>query len=269
LEAFRKSSDRSLTEKLKSLIQEFITHENSRCRLIALKYTEAFLSSDDIDLRWMLLQSCGDNRDEIRNEASRLLDVSLRMRISIEVVITYLWDHLCADIIDPETGKEKTSSSQAFSPLVHQMCSRYLWSLLAHLTGAHVDLKTNEGGDDWMELAPKIAQQIKKLPGSSQERLTRISLQALKDAHEVPLFHIAACFSAACPLSGPSVALANVCIQRARGTTRSDMANVATHLATSLMNKKELESAMPAAFSALEKVVMIVSHFFELRIGLH
>ncbi|VDL63938.1 unnamed protein product, partial [Nippostrongylus brasiliensis] len=57
LEGFRSLKDPTLMEKLKSLIQEFI---NSKCRLIALKYMEAFLTSDEVDLRWMLLQSCGD-----------------------------------------------------------------------------------------------------------------------------------------------------------------------------------------------------------------
>lgn len=233
------------------------------------------------------------------------------MKISIEVVITYLWDHLCADIIDPETGKEKTSSSQAFSPLVHQMvcwrtfllcaivslsdssvlviCGHY-WPTWLVLTSTWKRTKVVMTGWSWLQRLPSKLRSC-QVPAKSVWRgspfrlskmhmvigfilLSSLGWSFFISGHvvlvpEVPLFHIAACFSAACPLSGPSVALANVCIQRARGTTRSDMANVATHLATSLMNKKELESAMPAAFSALEKVVMIVSHFFELRIGLH
>ncbi|KAK6009072.1 HEAT repeat protein, partial [Ostertagia ostertagi] len=260
LEGFRKLTDQSINEKLKSLIQEFLTHENSKCRLIALKYMEAFLSSDEIDLRWMLLQACGDNRDEIRGEATRLLDVSLKVDVPIEKVASYLWDHLKVDIVDSETGKEKSQSSQVISPLIHQMSSRYLWAIMARAAGLHTDLKIIDSGHEWKEIAPKIAQQIKILPSSCQECITRISLQALKEAQEVPLFHIATCFSAACPPSDPPVSLLTSCIQRIRGTTRSDMANVGAHLAASLLGVKERETINVTAGDCWFISAFIASH---------
>ncbi|KAK5969483.1 hypothetical protein GCK32_003532, partial [Trichostrongylus colubriformis] len=227
--------------------------ENSKCRLIALKYMEAFLKSDEIDLRWMLLQACGDDRDEIRGEATRLLDVSLKVDVPVEVVVSYLWEHLKGDIVDPVTGKEKSPSSQGISPLIHQMSSRYLWAIMARTAGAHGDLKITDSGHEWKEIAPKIAQQMKNLTTSTQECMTRISLQALKEAQEVPLFHIATCFSVTCPPKNPPSSLLMSCVQRTRGTTRSDMANVAAHLATTLLGSKERDTMFPAAVEALEK----------------
>lgn len=109
---------------------------------------EAFLTSDEVGLRWMLLQACGDryffltssyivirvsfaymshlqhqlsSRDEICGEATRLLDISLQVEVPTELVVSYLWDQLKIDIIDPETGKEKSPSSQTIAPAVHQM----------------------------------------------------------------------------------------------------------------------------------------------------
>nr|CDJ87643.1 HEAT domain containing protein [Haemonchus contortus] len=253
LDGFRKLTDQSLNEKLKALVQEFLTHENSKCRLIALKYMEAFLSSDEMDLRWMLLRACGDSRDEIRGEATRLLEVSLKVDVPVEMAVFYLWNHLKDDIVDSETGKEKSPSSQSISPLIHQMSSRYLWALMARAAGVPTDLKTADSVHEWTETAPKIAQQIKKLTCFNQECLTKISLQALKEAQEVPLFRIATCFSAVYPPSNPPTSLLLSCVQRTRGTTRSDMANVAAHLGASLLGDKERETMFPAALTALEK----------------
>ncbi|KAK6060272.1 protein, SNF2 family [Cooperia oncophora] len=253
LEGFRKLTDQSLDVKLKLLIQEFLTHENSKCRLIALKYMEAFLTSADFDLRWMLLLACGDNRDEIRGEASRLLDVSLKVDVPAEAVVLYLWECLKGDIVDPKTGKEKSPSSQVISPLVHQMSTRYIWAVMAKAAGVHTELKTVDSGHEWKQIAPKIAQHVKKLCFFCQECMTEISLHALKEAQEVPLFHIATCFSAVYPPKNPPLSLLMSFIQRTRGTTRSDLANVAAHLAASLLNSKERETMFPAAVSALER----------------
>ncbi|EYC10218.1 hypothetical protein Y032_0057g2826 [Ancylostoma ceylanicum] len=253
LDGFRKLKDVTLMEKLKALIQEFITHENSKCRLIALKYMEAFLTSDEVGLRWMLLQACGDSRDEIRGEATRLLDVSLQTEVPIELVVSYLWEQLKVDIVDPETGKEKSPSTQNIAPAVHQMCSRYLWAIMGRSAGVNVDIKTTESGHEWIELSPKITRQMRQLSNTCQERMTAIALKALKDAHDVHLFHIAACFSAVCPPSSPSPSAVTACIQRARGTTRSEMANVAAHLAASLLSEKEREQMRSSVFAALDK----------------
>ncbi|KIH42547.1 hypothetical protein ANCDUO_27468, partial [Ancylostoma duodenale] len=183
LDGFRKLKNVTLMEKLKALIQEFITHENSKCRLIALKYMEAFLTSDEVGLRWMLLQACGDSRDEIRGEATRLLDVSLQVEVPTELVVSYLWDQLKVDIIDPETGKEKSPSTQSVAPAVHQMCSRYLWAIAGRSAGVNVDIKITESGQEWMEISPKITRQMRQLSNTCQERMTAIALKALKDAH--------------------------------------------------------------------------------------
>ncbi|VDK56159.1 unnamed protein product, partial [Cylicostephanus goldi] len=43
------------------------------------------------------------------------------------------------------------------------------------------------------------------------------------------------------------------CLQRAKGTTRSELANVASHLAVSLMSEKEKEELLPSMLSALDK----------------
>ncbi|ETN80439.1 hypothetical protein NECAME_09169 [Necator americanus] len=183
LDGFRKLKDVALQEKLKTLIQEFIIHENSKCRLIALKYMEGFLTSDEVELRWMLLQACGDSRDEIKGEATRLLDVSLQVEVPVKLVVFYLWDHLKTDIIDLETGKEKSPSSQTILPAVHQMCSRYLWAILGRSAGVALDLKTTEYGYEWIELSPKIARQMREEDNVCQQKLTTIALKALKDAH--------------------------------------------------------------------------------------
>ncbi|KAL6727945.1 hypothetical protein Aduo_009775 [Ancylostoma duodenale] len=253
LDGFRKLKNVTLMEKLKALIQEFITHENSKCRLIALKYMEAFLTSDEVGLRWMLLQACGDSRDEIRGEATRLLDVSLQVEVPTELVVSYLWDQLKVDIIDPETGKEKSPSTQSVAPAVHQMCSRYLWAIAGRSAGVNVDIKITESGQEWMEISPKITRQMRQLSNTCQERMTAIALKALKDAHDVHLFHIAACFSTVCPPSFPSPSAVTACLQRARGTTRSEMANVAAHLGASLLSEKEREQMLPSVFAALDK----------------
>ncbi|VDO23729.1 unnamed protein product [Haemonchus placei] len=146
--------------------------ENSKCRLIALKYMEAFLSSDEMDLRWMLLQACGD----------RLVFYVLFLIIAL---------------------------------------SYFFYS------------------------------------GANNFSIS-----------EVPLFRIATCFSAVYPPNNPPVSLLMSCVQRTRGTTRSDMANVAAHLAASLLGDKERETMFPAALTALEKTVILTtfSLFFSRRI---
>ncbi|WKX98489.1 hypothetical protein Q1695_013850 [Nippostrongylus brasiliensis] len=252
LEGFRSLKDPTLMEKLKSLIQEFIAHENSKCRLIALKYMEAFLTSDEVDLRWMLLQSCGDSRDEIRSEAIRLLNVSLKVDVSVEAALSYLWAHLSGDIVDPESGKEKSPSAQQISPIIHQMTSLYLWAILARAAGVNVNV--DDSCHEWSIISPKITPVIRRMSRQDQERLTRIALKALKDAQEAPLFNIAASFSNVCCVSTSSPSTITACLNQTRGTTRSEMAQVAAHLAATLMSAKERESATAAAFAAIDMV---------------
>ncbi|VDM72755.1 unnamed protein product [Strongylus vulgaris] len=84
--------------------------------------------------------------------------------------------------------------------------------------------------------------------------MTAIALKALKNAHDVHLFHIAACFSAICSPSMPMPTAVTACLQRARGTTRSELANVAAHLAVSLLSEKEKEEMLSSVFSALDKM---------------
>ncbi|KHJ95594.1 protein, SNF2 family [Oesophagostomum dentatum] len=193
------------------------------------------------------------SRDEICNEATRLLDISLQVDVSVELVVLYLWDHLKSDIVDSETGKEKSPPTQTVPPAVYQMCSRYLWAILGRSAGAHVEIRATESGHEWIELSPKITKLMQRLSTSVQERLTTISLKALKDANDVHLFHIAACFSTVCSPTSPMPSAVSACLNRARGTTRSELANVASHLAARLLSEKEKEQMMSSVFGAFDK----------------
>ncbi|VDM56681.1 unnamed protein product, partial [Angiostrongylus costaricensis] len=229
LDGVRKLTDHSVTNNVKDLIQEFVTHDNAKCRLIALKYMESLLTSSEMDLRWVLLQACGDSRDEIRNEAVRLIDVSLKVNVSVDVAISYLWDRL------------------------NISCSRYLWAILARAVGIPVDIKTMDSGHEFIHIAPKITRLLSESSVVFQERVTKISLYALKDAHDVSLFHIATCFSAIRLPISPPVSIISTCVQRCRTTSRSELANVAAHLAMSLMSDKERNEWLLSTLSALEK----------------
>lgn len=251
LDGVRNLTDPSVTNSVKDLIQEFITHENEKCRLIALKYVESFLTSCEMDLRWMILQACGDSRDEIRNEAIRLIDMSLKVNVSVNTVVSCLWDRLNMGVIDSESRADP--SIQFVSSLVHQMCSRYLWAVVARAVGIPVDVETADNGNDFVHIAPKINRFISDLSVVYQERVTKIALYAVKDAHDVSIFHIAACFSAAHLPNFVSPSIISACVQRCRSTSRSEMANVAAHLAISLMSDKERDRCFSSSFSALEK----------------
>uniref|UniRef100_A0A1I7XTF6 MMS19 nucleotide excision repair protein n=1 Tax=Heterorhabditis bacteriophora TaxID=37862 RepID=A0A1I7XTF6_HETBA len=60
LPGFCKLDSPEVAKKLKILIEVYAVHDNSKCRMVALKYVEALLSSEEMDLKWMLLNACGD-----------------------------------------------------------------------------------------------------------------------------------------------------------------------------------------------------------------
>ncbi|CAD6185669.1 unnamed protein product [Caenorhabditis auriculariae] len=235
------------SEKTSLILREFIAahvaHENAKCRLVALKYIEALINENEMELKWMLLKTAGDNRDEMRQEATRLLDLSLHRAVpAIPLVVVDLWTRLENDIEDND-GLEKLSSKQAYSNLIHEACSKYVWAVVETLaTGRAAGMRIVEGDDHWEQVAPLIVKQLKSLNDPRVTELAvKMALYAVRDSIDVHQFRIAACFVSAL---GPSVPIATIfpvalttCLQRLRASTRIDLSLTITFLSSLMMGR--------------------------------
>lgn len=106
-----------LKAALRKTIMEYIVSDKPSCRLVSLKYAEALIGQDDMDLRWMLLKASGDPRDPIRSEAFRQLEKSLQKPVPpAPLIIGFLWSSLQKDF-----RKNRAEATQpAYNSLVHQ-----------------------------------------------------------------------------------------------------------------------------------------------------
>uniref|UniRef100_A0A915PHK3 ARM repeat superfamily protein n=1 Tax=Setaria digitata TaxID=48799 RepID=A0A915PHK3_9BILA len=77
LPAFCTVNDAALNGVLEALISSYIVHDSPKCCLVALKFVGALVKTPSLEFRWMLCRTCGDPRDEMKQEAVRLLDLSV------------------------------------------------------------------------------------------------------------------------------------------------------------------------------------------------
>lgn len=127
LPLFLESTEEELRAKLREVISEHIRSDFPNCRLAALKYAEALIGEQDMDLRWQLIQASGDDRDAIRTEALRQLEKSLQKPAPpTSVIIGSLWSSLQKDYRRNSSSETDGAArvDPSYNNLVHQNVSK-------------------------------------------------------------------------------------------------------------------------------------------------
>uniref|UniRef100_A0A1I7TME9 Proteasome-associated protein ECM29 homolog n=1 Tax=Caenorhabditis tropicalis TaxID=1561998 RepID=A0A1I7TME9_9PELO len=232
--------------KLREVISEYIQSERPNCRLAALKYAEALIGENDMDLRWILIQSSGDQRDSIRSEALRQLEKSLQKPTPpTSILIGALWSSLQRDYRHIHGGTDGNIASY-YNNFIHQNASKYLYAVLETVVmkePAH--LRIVEGDDHWMTVAPHIVKFLHEVENIDMiEKAAEMTLYAAVDSTDVHLVRIASCFLAAYR-SFPQTSAEQMsttkfqfaiqpCAQKLRDSTRMEFSNALAYLLSAI-----------------------------------
>ncbi|CAO4369371.1 unnamed protein product [Caenorhabditis nigoni] len=244
LPLFLESEKAELRTRLREFISEYINSESPNCRLAALKYAEALIGENDINLRWILIQSAGDQRDSIRSEALRQLEKSLQKPTPPpSVIIGALWSSLHKDY--RRAANETTNTTvNTYNSLVHQIASKYLYAVFETIVmkeAAH--LRIVEGDDHWMTVAPRIVQLLHGVENIEMiEKATELALYATVESTDVHLFRIASCFLAAFRSSSKEAVSTRFqfavpsCVLKLRDSTRMEFSTTVAYLLSALIH---------------------------------
>ncbi|CAP35853.1 Protein CBG18387 [Caenorhabditis briggsae] len=244
LPLFLESEKAELRTRLREFISEYINSESPNCRLAALKYAEALIGENDMNLRWILIQSAGDQRDSIRSEALRQLEKSLQKPTPPpSVIIGALWSSLHKDY--RRAANETTNTTvNTYNSLVHQIASKYLYAVFETIVmkeAAH--LRIVEGDDHWMTVAPRIVQLLHEVGNIEMiEKATELALHATVESTDVHLFRIASCFLAAFRSFSKEAVSTRFqfavpsCVQKLRDSTRMEFSTTLAYLLSALIH---------------------------------
>lgn len=249
LPLFLESENRSSRANLTSAISDHISSELPNCRLAALKFAEALIGEDDMDLRWVLIQSAGDQRDSIRSEAMRQLEKSLQKPLPpASLIIGALWSSLQKDIHRPSNGNGGEKAAPVYNSLIHQTASRYLYATFeTFVMKEPAHLRIVEGDDHWMTVSPRIVQYLHETASiKTIEKAVELTLYATLESTDVHLFRISSCFLAAFrsfPVQkggqtvSPQFQFAILpCTQKLRDSTRMEFSTALAYLLSSLIH---------------------------------
>uniref|UniRef100_A0A8R1HP39 Proteasome-associated protein ECM29 homolog n=1 Tax=Caenorhabditis japonica TaxID=281687 RepID=A0A8R1HP39_CAEJA len=248
LPMFLQSEKAEIRVFLKDVIREYITSQRPACRLVSLKYAEALLGEDDMDLRWMLLQASGDSRETIQSEAIRQLEKSLeKPSPPVPLLIGAIWSSLQKDFSE-NTNENERRAELCFSHKIHQICSKYLYAVLETIVmkgPAH--LRIVEGDDHWMTVAPRIVKLMQELNSPEMvQKAAEMTLFAMTTSTDVHLVRIASCFQAAYRSSTindqPTIdanSSSLQCVQKLRDSTRMEFSNALAYLLSALLHNDQ------------------------------
>ncbi|EGT34870.1 hypothetical protein CAEBREN_22673 [Caenorhabditis brenneri] len=251
LPMFLEPAEEAKRAQLREGISERIQSDHPSCRLAALKYAEALIGENDMDLRYRLILSSGDQRDSIRTEALRQLEKSLlKPTPPTSLLIGALWSSLQKDYHHNRVEGEH-HSGQTFDITVHQNASKYLYAILETIVmkePAH--LRIVEGDDHWITVAPRIVQYLLDVENIEMiEKAAEMTLYAAVSTTDVHLVRIASCFLAAYhsfeyaesnQMSSTRFSFAiQPCVQKLRDSTRMEFSNAVAYLLTALIHKNE------------------------------